>query len=563
MNRRQRRALSKKANKIDLFSLKRHFFQSLLITYNGDKEKVMDSQGNLKDKIDEMFMPKTLNQLALSLPCINGKMNFDRTLDLALFFCEHYTDMLTEYVRMKNVYEQHILDNMYEDANVEILQLEDMCGVSIWSTSQKLLLGELKTGIEGNKDLFAKLFEVVNRNIILSTLLEFSSYRAEKNASLNNYNEKVEKFLKHFDGVAYSYLNHKLNLQSLDFSEELKYVLQIDSQFSIVDLYNTVIEVIQRAIINAITIRDEIIDRIEALNNKIADYRLTNILLFLGRKVDFSYDKKAFEIIEKYSVQEYDTAIELLDKYLKEKANDFQMWILYVKLHIITNKEFQNSSDMLKAIYSVYSLDENCVQSKNILYSFTKMYSELTWKYKLQSVTSRKLCCSEDLSRQITLSLLNEHTITPRFVTLLPNEQIKNELEEDLVGILPNTMHVLMPGEENIVSVDCFRNKLFTANQLYNNGKYEKSLEILKRIDYKEYQNIPYIKEKIVRLSFLIYCAINDIQLAIHLIVDSYFENEHLIKRCNLNVIKDRIVVSRNNPIFSNLDYLIFIYLFI
>ena len=94
MNRRQRRALSKKANKIDLFSLKRHFFQSLLITYNGDKEKVMDSQGNLKDKIDEMFMPKTLNQLALSLPCINGKMNFDRTLDLALFFCEHYTDML-------------------------------------------------------------------------------------------------------------------------------------------------------------------------------------------------------------------------------------------------------------------------------------------------------------------------------------------------------------------------------------------------------------------------------------------------------------------------------------
>jgi hypothetical protein len=561
MNRKQRRTLSKKVKKIDLSSLKRLFFRSLLITYNGEKEKVMDSQGDLRDKIDEMFMPKTINHLALGLPFINEEMNFDRTLDLSLFFCEHYVDILTEYVKMKNSYEKYILANMYEDANVVIQQLETIAGVSIWSTSQKLLLGELEAGIEGNKDLFAKLFEVVNRNIILSTLLEFSSYRAETNTSLNNYNEKVEKFLKHFDGIAYSYFFCKLNLQSLDFSEELKYVLQIDSQFSIIDLYNDVIEVIQRAIINAIEIPVELINRIEMLNNKLTDYRLTNVLLFLGRKVDFSYDKKAFEIIEKYSVQEYDIAIELLNGYLKEKTNDFQMWILFVKLHILTNREFRNNSEILNAIYSVYSLDTNCIQSKNVLYSFTKMYSEITWKYKLQSVTSRKLCCAKDFDKYITLSLLNEHTITPRFVTLLPDEQIKKQLEEELFGISPNTMRVLMPDEESAVREGCFRNKLFIANRLYNDRDYEKSLEKLKEIEYQEYKNISYVKEKIVRLSYLNYCAINDIQSAIHLIVDSYFENEYLIKRCNLNMIADKFVVLRNNAVFSDFDYLVFVYL--
>ena len=105
LNRKQRRTLAKKVNKTNYTSLKRQFFRSLLISYNGEKEKVMDSQGNLKDKIDEMFLPKTVNHLALSTPLINDKMNFESTLDLSLFFCEHYTDMLMEYVRKRNLYE--------------------------------------------------------------------------------------------------------------------------------------------------------------------------------------------------------------------------------------------------------------------------------------------------------------------------------------------------------------------------------------------------------------------------------------------------------------------------
>lgn len=563
MNRKQRRYLSKNINKFDTATFKSRFYRTLLFTYNGKKEKIMEENGDLKKKINSLFMPRSLKELSTCNPTINKMMDFQHSVDLSLFLCEHYVLQLSQFVSNRDNYEKVLLKNEYSYANKELKKIDSICGVSIWSTGQKLLLSELELGIEGNKKLFETLLSFAKGNIIVSTLLEFLSYRVEINTSLNNYNEKVEKFLKHFDGIARTYFEYKLNLSNIKYENDYKYVLQIDSQFSIIDLYNSVIDILQKSVVNGYEIPDKLINRIISLNKIIHDYKLTNLLLFCGVKLPLDFNENILTIIEKYSSQNYEKTIELLKIYLEENPNDYQMWILNIKSHILYNKKFKNNNKILNAIHSVYTLQDNCIQDRNKLYTFMKMFSDTSWRYKLQSLTCRKLCYVDNSEKNILISLLNEHTITPRFISLLPNKELRDELLKNFLDYLPNTMQILTLSEKKIVKItsDFFQNKLFNAKKLFELGKYNESLNMLNEIDYKKYCTIPYIKEKIIRLKYSNYYMLDNLYEAIHLIVNAYFKNENVIRRCDLSLICKKLNGSKQRAVFSKVDYPIFVYL--
>ena len=562
MNRKQRRNFGKKVGQMDITKLKNTLFGAILASSNSEWDKIFAISETVLEKV---LFPKSIRELGSEKICVNPGRNFTESLDFALYIIEKCSFQIADYIKLENTYENYLFSCNYKEAKKTISKIEDKVGISLWSCGQKLILAEQEKGLEGNKRLLSQYLEVASKNRVLSALLEFFSYRAEEGTSLNNYNEKVDKFLKNFeeDEITFHYFSYKLQLQKIDFEDDMKYIFQIDCQFSAIDMYNSFIEVLQRAFANGIKVNELIWDRIKRVSFLIDDFRMNNLLVFKGENVHPFLKKNVLRCLELYTLRQYEATIEELSKYLEQNYNDFQMWIIYIKCHILSRKKFENKNEVIRELYSVYSLSEDCMKAKARLMFGLKKYSDTTWHYKLRSIISRKLIYSNINKEEIILSLLNEHTITPKLISLMPCENLKNTIFNGISTLIPETLRTLaFNGNYGEEVQECFRDKLYRADYLRNKGNYEEALKYLDSIECEQLGDILYIEEKILRLRYVILYEAGKYEEAMCIIVNAYFENKNLIKRCDLKFLYLKLKKSHNKKIYSQIEYPIFVYLY-
>lgn len=562
MNRKQRRKLKTKVSYMKMAEMKPIvLYDKILTAPYSEYDKIFELSDSVFEKT---LFPSEIRCLGDKELCVNPNMSFTDTLNYALWFVEKFFSQIDIYIKLKNIYENNLFSCNYRVAEQILLKIEDKVGVSLWSCGQKLILAEQEKGLEGNKRLLSEYLDKTSKNGILSTLLDFFSYRAEKGTSLNNYNEKIDKFLKKIENneSVYYYFSYKLRLQKIDFDDNMKIVFQIDSQISAIDLYNSLIEILQRAFINNNKISNSIWNKLKKLNLKIHDFRIDNLLAFKGHNVHPTLKKDALKCIELYTLRKYETAIDEISKYLTDNYNDFQMWVIYIKCHILSRKKFENNNEVICDLYSVYSLDEYCMKAKNRLMFALKKYNDTTWHYKLLSIISRKLIYSNSNNNIITLSLLNEHTVTPKFISLIPNDELKDTIFNGIGELIPETLRTLsFNGNYSGEFKECFRDKLYHADYLRSKNDYEKALECLNSIKCEQLEDILYIQEKILRLRYAILYEAGKYEQAMITTVNAYFQNNNLIKRCDLEFLNLKLKKSHDKKIYARIEYPIFTYL--
>ena len=550
-------------------TFKQDYFNTFFTFYSNnetDNEKLFETQKSFDKKILRFLFPDSYRLISLGNPVINASCDFEKTLEIALLFCIKYADKLKKYINYKETYENMIISGSLGEAKEVLNSIIDEFGVSLWTAGQLMFIAENEIGLEGNKKIFSSFLNETRKSIIVSTVLDFMSIKAELNTSYNNYNEKVERFLKNFkfENIVFRYFASKLRIQESSFCEDDRFILQIDLQSTIIDLYNSLIDVVQRAIVAKYEFTEKELKLLHSLYEQISDYRIRNILLFLGENITISLDDDVLDIIEQYTIHNYINADEKLSDYLVQNPSDFQLWLLKVKCSIL-NGEKQFKNNIAEDMYEMYCLEKSCVNARNKLVNTLKRMSDTSWRYKLLNLTSRKLSVfnNQDLIR---LSLLNEKTITPKFLFLLPDNNIQyiNLLWDQMNRKTPQTVAMFMSPDkvfcEDSITNE-FREYLFYADYLYKNKEYEKALEYLDNvIDFSEKTNL-YIIEKAIRKKYTILCDINNLEKAVELIVDSYFHNPYIIRRCNLSVIEERIKRTMDSRIFSSINYPLFIYL--
>lgn len=110
--------------------------------------------------------------------------------------------------------------------------------------------------------------------------MDFYSYSSEKNTSYFNYKDKINKYLESLDeSVVVPYLRFKLDYNAACSRDIIGIVLQIDSQISVVDLYNSFVEILQHNSYYNYFGNKNIVVNIEKY---IDDYRLHNLMIFYG-----------------------------------------------------------------------------------------------------------------------------------------------------------------------------------------------------------------------------------------------------------------------------------------
>ena len=140
---------------------------------------------------------------------------------------------------MREQYEQFYLSQNYTSAIEVLNRIENEVCVSLWSCGQRLLLSELEHGLESNKATLEFLNKTVPQNYATLAILHHYSCLAELDLSFENYQIEIAKFLKPIENMDLGkYLTQKLSLSATMETADISLVLQIDSQFSVIDIYN-------------------------------------------------------------------------------------------------------------------------------------------------------------------------------------------------------------------------------------------------------------------------------------------------------------------------------------
>lgn len=521
----------------------------------------------VKNKIKVNCLPKSISSLFNTSISFNASYETPDAIACINFWLSVYYDQINQYLEYKNEYEKKLISEDFGDALEIIEAIENNICVSIWSCSQKLLLKELMFGLEENKKLLEEYFNESQKNIIVMILLDYYSNIAEDKMSYANYEDNIKKYLEGFnESPIKRYLQFKLDLENEYLPEDLSIILQIDSQFSIIDLYNSIIELLpeQAEVCKFIL-------QLRSLQN-IHDFRLTNLLiehkLLPLSIIDeyFSSNREIYLILEKYTSGNYSVAIELLNDYLKKNPNDFQMVLLRIKSSIKVKEDEKFQYEIYNDLYNFYKLSEDLSLFYSDICRYLKRFSGITWKYKLKSFLNRKLECNKK-EDDIHLSYINDIVITPNFIEYFSDIKYKCDFLNILHNYCPNTSNLFISlitlDSDKLLSsnIDSNRKNLYLS-KIYNKlNKAQEAIELLMRLEENIKSTDYYDLERVYRNMYIIYQNNNQVSNLIKLTVKSYFCNNSLIRRYDLNSGLEMIKHAENTTIKKDIQYPIFVYL--
>ncbi|MCR5416755.1 MAG: hypothetical protein K6E79_08160, partial [Pseudobutyrivibrio sp.] len=248
------------------------------------------------------------------------------------YLISFYADILNEYIKYKGLYEKSLFAENYDSAYSLVNKIEKRCSYSMWGIQQKLIISSLSKNKYNN--LLKKEYQG-NKYNLSGVLLSYYEKMTDSSISFEQYNNTIKEILSTIDSskTEWKYFFYKLDIVNKKETSEYKVALALDEQLSIIDYYETYIDILQR-LFNRKGLFNYIGDIIQSLDGIIRDFRLTNMRIsYLGKFSinDYYESKSAIELIENYSKGIYEEILKKQHSYLNEYINDFNIICLCVK----------------------------------------------------------------------------------------------------------------------------------------------------------------------------------------------------------------------------------------
>lgn len=551
-------------------NFKKLLLDKVLLSNNESLDKIINliyNDSHLLKTVKCEWLPRKIEDM-----CKTKITSFGNNIVASLYWCvlliNMFSEKIEEYINLKEKYEKYLFSNNFEQAYAVIQYIEENICVSLWSIKQTFLLKECIGGLQLNKETLASYSKKARNNIIIQIILNFYSIQAEKNVSYINYQENIKKYLEKFEkeqNRIYQYFDYKLNLSYETVFENAIIPIQIDSQLSIIDTYETFIDMIQ---IISYTNKDfnikDLLDKVN-INN---DYRIRNLTYQNSSAFNISDQSIEFyECLEAYTDGDYKNAILKIQNYIIKHPNDFQAYILLVKSEINNNNSHvEKMPTVFDNIYDIYTLNNNYHKSLYNLMLYYKLYNGTSWKYKLKGLISRKTGDALS-SKYLYLSYINDINITPNYVFYMMEEKKKNL--NTMYKFCPKTTGVFLylcadnrkTNINNCITRNNIKCEIYRSTRLIIDKKWSEAIYKLKEIKNHIRQNDYYNIEKISTKLFSLYKKTEDYNSIIYMTVELYFINKYLIQRFDFSSIKDSLYNIDDACIKSDIRYPIFIYI--
>lgn len=549
--------------------MKRDVFATLLREdiENGNKIfSIIEKDVKTEKRFRKLLSPGSLNELSDVIIGYNMSTTIEVLLNITEKILMFECAAINKYILLRGKYERYLFSNNYKQCKEILGEIENTVGFSIWGCSQRFLVEELENGLEANKKLLGKYTEEIGKNLLINTLLDFYSYSSEKNTSYFNYKDKINKYLESLDeSVVVPYLRFKLDYNAACSRDIIGIVLQIDSQISVVDLYNSFVEILQHNSYYNYFGNKNIVVNIEKY---IDDYRLHNLMIFYGvyDKFDDYLDKhnSVYKIIEKYTVGAYDEVIEMSMNYIKSKPEDFQMRHFLAKAVINSKRKMEIEAIALDDIFNIYSLNSKFSESILNLYNMLKLYQGTSWKYKIRGFICRKQAVTDNCL-DVFVSHISDCVITPNYVGYISD---KENFLKSFYNYCPNTaeLFLYLSGVKTelseSLSLDFIRKNVYISAREIGDGENEEAIRHLKSalsvVNNTDFYNM----ERVGRKLFVAYKNLKLWKELIDLTVTFFMKNPNLCKRFKLGECIDSIKRCKDVEVRGNIKTPIFMYIY-
>lgn len=544
-------------------SLKRYIFSKLFYMENISFERLvkeLKEDKSLSKKFMSFLQPCRKRELLDYQIVLNENVKEMCLIRLASFFISSKVEVISEFIRMKKMYENHIYREEYEAAVKTLDLIDEKICVSLWSCSQRFVLEEQLNGLEGNKQLLDEYLNIANNKPVISAVLDFMSNLAEKNTSYYNFQDKIKKLLKVLDTqkLLCKFFNYKFNLDYEFNYCDIASVLQIELQFSIIDLYESYVYIFLYDSVN----KRIYYDLIQNTASKIWDNRLLNTMVLVDYQtgmIQMDRNSNYYDIFEYYTKGNYEETINRIIDYHNFNDIDFQLVIMYIKAHIYLNRVIKSSSILINAIYNIYSLNEQYNESVSILNSFLKQYAFVDWGKKIRTFINRKTRYDVN-NKSLLVSFLYDNILSPNFSKCLLNSDSQHRFIQDMekmCQVTSNLFECYIYGKEIVdKNIDDRRRTIY--NIIINNIE---STDILEKLIKNTLEENAYYSEKLIRLLFVNYLSHNNVSKYVSLCVKGYIKNHNYIKRLP---IEESIRVLESSPtteFYTLMEYPIFIFI--
>jgi hypothetical protein len=230
------------------------------------------------------------------------------------------SDLITEFVRLRNEYIETLSNGNYEKAEDCLVKIDKNCGFSLWTFENRIALESLSGGFERQKSYVNSILSREGRTFVsffVSSVGERNESRVSKFSFETRLREKAKTWNIKLDQQKYIFFK-LIGADSLTLMEAAD-ILSFEAASSPIDLYETFLEVmiIIRESVNGGNKR--VLSLLTKLK-KIEDHCLNNLWLLYSDDLPNSIESVAY--INAFLGGQYQNAVSLVEKQLAQQPTD-------------------------------------------------------------------------------------------------------------------------------------------------------------------------------------------------------------------------------------------------
>lgn len=577
--------------------------EDAFLSMKGDKKKWSEVAYTLKYAGNNALINITLDNLFKSNPLLSsviwGNMLPKRIEDLGtgwnryfykpqsvdieinwvLQCLKKHKGILKLFVSLRDKVEKCILLGDYSQAELLLEKSLDSIGYTVWYYEMRLTIAGLQDdlsksiGIVSNfntihKDLKRGFVPLVLSNIMSRSLRSVPAY--EYDADLYS---RYKKNRTEFQNDRYNYYLFRLNYYQNYDIDDLSVTLMMESLNSVVDRYVLMNYVFRSYIIKSDESKEIVSNYATSLYLMTSDRCWIPYILFKSYKKlpEEYYDRNFISILDKYYTGDYYNVIIECKNYLVEKPYHFDVLKLYCRALLFKNKGFRpitNNTDSVlnevaRLVHSVMTEQDNAT-SLDLLYQRSKNLYGLSFASGLDYYIKEEKKWMKD-------SWLHLSTMTcfdPLFTTAFEDNEeklayldwgLKHDKGSVVIPYQKRRVEKLTTEESNVVD---YIREVDNAKITFENGEYEKAIELWNSIIEKNTEYIPTVQTA-VEYTFMSYInrGISYRQKAVRFYVDKYIGNKAFVSKVDTKQFMIDIKNSRYEGLKNDIDFLIFVFL--
>lgn len=385
--------------------------------------------------------PKSINLLGNN-DAIRDSTSLERQLYYTAITVKNYSDEISNFIRLKKIYERSILVGDYASALKTIDTIEADFGFSVWAIENRIALLELTSGLEKEKEFSNKILSDKSISIVVRLLVSYFSMRSEKNVSYSWYSSSLNDAINEsLEEKLQQYLIFKLNPFYKHEYSCLEDLIEIDDVFSVIDQYLTFIRISQYLILTTKdnSIINSVVKAVKIINNKIEDPRLTSILAIANQEIVRENDQNEKELLnalDAYTLGEYKECILICEGLFKNSPEYVELYEVYLKSLFKINQEYLKRDNLfgriLLSLNEILQKTNRANESYQDLMKLITVFASNTWAIQLYGLVNKLYHYeSKDRNANDNISILNSNASNPMISLLCNNDNYFEQFDEN------------------------------------------------------------------------------------------------------------------------------------